>query len=111
MPHADSLYLNLNQCHFQTIKFKVIPLLVPSPRSLLLSIIDNWGDMEGHVPTTQPIPKELTTGLPQNAAPAPNVGRPGDINGPAAMPHVERGINGRGVGGTSSLPPQGQVPV
>ena len=69
--------------------------------------------MEGHVPNSQSVPQKAASGLSENAGPTPtpNVGRPGVVNGPAAIPHVVRGLNGSGVGGTSSLPLQGQVPV
>jgi hypothetical protein len=67
--------------------------------------------MEANVPPSKSLPQGTTTGPSESAGFTPNIGRPGDVNGLAAMPHVERGINGSGVGGTSSLPPQGQVPV
>jgi hypothetical protein len=65
--------------------------------------------MEGHIPTTQPIPKEAVTGLSRDAAPTPYVGKPGDVNGRTTTPQVEGGVNGGG--GNSSLPSQSQVPV
>ena len=66
--------------------------------------------MEGNLPSPKSFPQGNTTGPSENAGPTPNIGRP-EVNGLAAMPHVERGINGSGVGGTSSLPLQGQVLV
>lgn len=112
LPHVNSLYLNLNQCHFQTTKFKVISLLVLSPRSLLLSNIVSRSDMEGNVPSPKSFPQGTTTGPTEYSGPTPNIGKPGNVNGPATIPHLERGVHGYyGAGGTNSLPLQGQVPA
>jgi len=67
--------------------------------------------MEGQVSNAQPTPKEVTTGQSGNAVPTPQVGKPVDVNGPATIPQVERGVNGFGSVGTSSLPSQSQLPV
>jgi hypothetical protein len=67
--------------------------------------------MEGHLPTSQAVPQNATSGLSENAVATPQTGKPGDVNGPVTTPQVERGVNGLGVGGTSSLPLQGQVPA
>lgn len=67
--------------------------------------------MEGQAPSAQPTPKVVTTGQPGDAVPTPQVGKPGDINGPANTLPVERGINGYGGVGNSSLSSQSQLPV
>ena len=67
--------------------------------------------MEGQVSTPQLAPKEVTTGQPGNAVPTPPVGKPGELNGPAITPQGERGVNGYGRGGNSSLPSQSPLPV
>ena len=71
--------------------------------------------MEGHVPTSLSAHREATTAPSENAGPTPiptlNVGRPGDVNGPATTPQTQPGVKWYSIGGTSSLPLQGQVPV
>jgi hypothetical protein len=68
-------------------------------------------DMEANVPPSKSLPQGPTTGPSENAGPTPIIGKPGDVNGPATIPHLERGVNGYGAGGTSSLPLQGQPPA